>query len=247
MNKKLLGTVLALAVIIAVAAVTPTLAHNPSTPPAPGVLHSYGYTGEVIIQLPSPSTPSHPYNLRINAVHFEKRSANGLEDYITVYVWASNYQGGRFVAVALATDAQAGVDFVKTMYTGAPFAQNTIKVADNELEMWKEGDVLTVNLTKAIDVKIGDPFPQALKDLNFTLPPLTLVFRGFDEVFKDEGAPSTLPPSLSGAGWTQQVTNWRQPAWVSVSIPSWIGSITMPMVGTFNRKIVMTYTPPPAP
>lgn len=244
MNKKLLGTVLALAVIIAVAAVTPTLAHNPCTPSASGVLHSYGYSGDVIIQLPSPSTPSHPYNLRIVATHFDARSANGVEDYITVHVWAPNYQKGSFVAVACVSDAQAGVDFVKAMYTGAPFAQNTIKVADDELEMWKEGDILTVNLTKAIDIKIGNPFPQALKDLNFTLQPMTLEFRGFDEVFKDEGAPSTIPPSLSGAGWTQQVTHWRQPAWVRVSIPAWIGSVVMPTVGTFNKKTVMTYTPP---
>jgi hypothetical protein len=34
--------------------------------------------------------------------------------------------------------------------------------------------------------EIGDPWPQHLKDLNFTFPAMTLEFRGIDETQKTE-------------------------------------------------------------
>jgi len=252
LNKKILGTVLALIVIIAVAAVAPALAHNKpdeeSDSPAPGTQVAYYSGGDVTLQLPSPAVPSHHYNLRIVARDLDKRSYNGAEDYMVIYVWAPSYPGGgRFVPVALISDNQAGVDFVKMIYTGylIGLSQNVIKVEDKELEVWKEDDVLMANLTKAIDIKIGDPAPQYGKDLNFTLPPLTLEFRGFDEVFKEEGAPTTIPVG-TGKGWTSQSTAWKKPAWVCAWIPAWLGSIAYTTVGTFDKKVINTWTPPPA-
>jgi hypothetical protein len=245
------GTFVALVLVVsvAVAAVVPALAHNkPEDPPAPGTLKSYGYGGYVLLQLPSPSTPSHPHNLRLAATHFDERSANGEEDYLDIYVWSTAYPGGsRFVWLGGFSDSQAGVDFMKAMYTGFVGAELARKVEDKDLEISKKGDVLTVNLTKAIVYEIGDPWPQHLKDLNFTLPPMVLEFRGVDEVYKEEGAPNTLAPPASGAGWTTQRTDWRKPSWVEVSIPAWYRTMVIHTEGYINTKFVMTWTPPPAP
>jgi hypothetical protein len=247
----LFGTILALVLMVsvAIASVVPALAHNkPEAPPAPDTLKSYGYGGYVLLQLPSPSTPSHPYNLRLGVTHFDERSANGKEDYISIYMWSAAYPGGsRFVWIGGISDAQAGIDFMKAMYTGYVGAAYHIKVEDVELEITKKGDVITVNLTKSVAFNIGDPWPQHLKDLNFTLPPMTLEFRGFDEVYKVEGAPSTLAPPASGAGWTTQRTDWRKPAWVEASIPAWYGNTLLHSEGYINTKFVMTWTPPAAP
>jgi len=247
----LFGTllVLILTASVAVVAVVPALAHNkPEDPPAPGTLKSHGYGGYVLLQLPSPATPSHPYNLRLAASHFDERSANGEEDYLDIYVWSPQYPGGsRFVWLGGITDSQEGFDFMKAMYTGYVGAEMTKKVEDKDIEISKKGDVLTVNLTKAIVYEIGNPWPQHLKDLNFTLPPMTLEFRGFDEIYKEEGAPTTLAPPASGAGWTTQRTDWRKPAWVEVSIPAWYRQFLIHDVGYINTKFAMTWTPPPAP
>jgi hypothetical protein len=246
----LFGTILALvlAISVAVATIVPALAHNkPEDPHAPGTLKSYGYGGYVLLQLPSPSTPSHPYNLRLGVNHFDERSANGEEDYIDIYVWCAAFPGGsRFVWLGGITDSQAGFDFIKALYTGFVGAETSKKVEDMDLEISKKGDVLTVNLTKTIVYEIGDPWPQHLKDLNFTLPPMTLIFRGFDEVYKEEGAPNTLAPPASGAGWTQQRTDWRKPAWVEVSISAWYRQFLIHTEGYITTKFAMTWTPPPA-
>jgi hypothetical protein len=245
------GTFVALVLVVsvAIATVVPALAHNkPEDSPASGTLKSYGNGGYVLLQLPSPSTPSHPYNLRIIPNNFDERSANGDEDDLEIYVWCAAYPGGsRFVWLGGITDAQAGVDFLKAIYTGILGAETAKKVEDKDIEISKKGDVLTVNLTKAIVYEIGDPWPQYLKDLNFTLPPMTLEFRGFDEVYKVEGAPTTVTPPSSGAGWTQQRTDWRKPAWVEVSIPAWYRTALIHTEGYINTKFVMTWTPPPAP
>jgi hypothetical protein len=252
----LFGTILALVLVVsvAVATIVPALAHNnrdddePKTPPVPGTLKSYGYGGYVLLQLPSPSMPSHPYNMRLSITHFDERSANGKEDYISIYVWSTAYPGGsRFVWIGGISDVQAGIDFVKAMYTGFVGAAYHIKVEDSELEITKKDDVLTVNLTKSVAFNIGDPWAQHYKDLNFTFPPMTLTFRGFDEVYKEEGAPTKLAPPASGAGWTIQNTQWRKPAWIEVSIPAWYGSTVLHTEGYINTKFVMTITPPPAP
>jgi hypothetical protein len=264
------GTLLTLilAASVAVAVIIPSIALN--APSASGTLKAYGYSGEVLLQLPSPSIPSHPYNLRFLVQHYDERSAHGKEDVLGIYVWSTAYPGGsRFVWIGAIRDNQASIDFQKAMYGGVVGAENQMKVEDKELEIWTEtasaqsgngrwnwdeygryvwgadgGEVLKVNLTKAVTFNVGDPWPQHWKDLNFTLPPMTLEFRGFDEVFKDEVPPATLAPPYSGAGWTQQITAWRMPAWVEVTIPAWYRAINSYVVGQFNKKVEITWTPP---
>jgi len=246
LNKKYLGIVLFFAFIMIIAATSPALAHNNhQDPPVADSMKSYGSSSYVVLQLPSPSAPSHPYNLRLGARHFTEGSVNGEEDYLGIYVWSANYPGGsRFVWIGGISDSQAGLDFVKVIYTGYVGAVNHIKVEDSELEVTKKGDVLTVNLTKSVTFNIGDPWAQHLKDLNFTLPAMTLVFRGFDEIYKVDDAATKIVPPASGAGWTVQQTFWREPAWVEVSIPGWYGNTLMHADGYFNTKFVETWTPP---
>ncbi len=246
MNKKTLVIVIAFSIIMIGAVLTPTLAHNDhKNPPATDSMKSYGTGGYVLLQLPSPSTPSHPYNIRLGIRDFDARSINGKEDYLSIYVWCTNFPGGsRFVWIGGISDSQAGIDFVEEIYTGYVGAVNHIKVEDNELKITKQGDVLTVNLTKAIKFEVGDPWPQHLKDLNFTLPAMTLQFRGFDQEYKVEDAPATLAPPASGAGWIIEASYLRKPAWIETSIPAWYATTIIHSEGYINMKFVETWTPP---
>jgi len=243
-RSKLLGAILSSLLVASVAiTIVPALAYNRSHS---STLKQAGFSGYVLLQLPSPATPSHPYYLRLLVQHFDKLSLQGEEDAIGIYVWSPNYPGAsRFVWIGAIRDNQAGIDFMKLLYTGFVAADNQIKVDDNELEITKKGDVLTVNLTKPVKFEIGDPWPQHLKDLNFTFPAMTLEFRGLDETKKTENAPATLAPPASGAGWINQVTTWDQPAWVETRIPAWYGSTLIHTDGVLTKKVDIAWTPPP--
>lgn len=241
----LLGILLASILTVSFAVTfAPTLAKN--KPNESSNLKSYGYDGYTVLQLPSPSTPSHPYNLRLRATHYDARSINGEEDYLSVYVWCAAFPGGsKFVWIGGITDSQAGIDFVIDKYTGYVGAAYHVKVEDGELAICKKFDVITVNLTKAVTFNVSDPWPQHLKDLSFTLPPMTIEFRGIDTSFEEKEAPATLTPPASGAGWTTQTVYYRMPAWVQVSIPAWYGNTVLNVDGKISTRFINTWTPPP--
>jgi hypothetical protein len=239
MNKKLLGAVLALAVIIAVAAVAPTLAHNPSTPPAPGTEYVYVRpAATVVLNLPTGGI-CNKTNIRFSVMDTSAHSTKGAEDYLDVRVWVPSKNS--FIAVAIIDDNPVAVDSLKKMLKGIPNVQ-PILVADSDLEVWSEGNTFIANLTRSVDIKIGDPAPQVYKDLNFTLPPLTLKFVKTGEVFEKTESTTSYP-----SGWKNTVTQWNAPAWAGVTIPAWTGSIVIPTTGVLHVKMNMVATPPPAP
>lgn len=158
-----------------------------------------------------------------------------------------------------------------------PLFPNVFQLADKELEVWTEkassqsgnggwswdeygryvwdipgDDALIVNLTKTVHISlpfnllIGTPFAAA-GNQTFDLPPMTLTFRG-----SDEGSPveSTynFPPRPIGSGWTIKNTGTGKPAWATVDIPAWLGTVLrtpLDVTGSVLLNMHSTYTPPP--
>lgn len=232
------GLALSLAVIIAVATVIPALAHN--NKPSGPTLYSSG--GHVTLQLP-PGTPTyppgpvgHPTALRFYVDDVDRRSAFGAADLMLVSMWVPAYN--RFVPVAYILDNPAYSDLLKAAWAGYIGPQNIFTVADNELEVWRRGDVVTANLTKAIDVK----FTTLIKAYNFTLQPTAIEFRGIDSAYMEPEETTNLP-----SGYKLTITSIDKPAWVRVWIPAWLGSDSLEFAGVLNLHETMTYIAPSAP
>jgi hypothetical protein len=253
LNKKVLGTVLALslAVIIAAAAVIPALAHgNKSDDDKSDSLTTfYGSGGNVKLQLP-PGDPSHPTDLDFVVFDFDRRSTFGSFDAVIVALWVPKLNGYVPVAVVSNSPNPEFFNHAHTVLGGTPpwnpvkGFSNIIQVSDTELKINKHGDVLTAELT--VPVEIALPFQNLppfafLGDLSFTLPPIKIEIRGFDSTFKDEAVSKTL----SGYTITQNTIN--KPAWVRVWSAPWLGFAPQYTAGTLFMHVTRTYTPPPAP
>lgn len=263
-RKTILGTVLALslAVTVVIVAVAPTIADAQSSA---GVATLYGNGANVVLQLPQAggALANRPITLQIQAFDFDKRSDYGGPDVLIILLWVPTVNS--FVPVAGFTDNPdpAARAWHSQVSAGSPMAQNEFAVADKDLEIWvergkssgsgcwtwdqygryvwdydSEDITLIANLTVSKDIKIGDPFPPFFKALNFTLPPLTLVFRGVGNAYSEKTT-QVLP-----SGWTVKTSSRVTPAWVQVSIPAWLASGRMQFDGYmeyFNPKI---YSPP---
>jgi hypothetical protein len=242
LNKKVLKTIVALslAVIIAVAAVVPALAHsnhcNGGKSDSP--ITNYGSGGSVHVQLP-PGEPSHPTILMIDAYDIDRRSSFGAMDIMMVWLWVPSLNLHAPVALISDNPNPDFFDFAKALFNNTPVwipaagMTNVFEVADGELEVRKRGDVLTANLTAPISITLPEPLGGS-----FTFPPTALEFRGFDTAFREESAL---------AGYTTTVSI-NKPAWVRLWIPQWTGgAIPTEFVGTLWIQLKRTYTLPPAP
>ena len=257
MNKKVLGTVLALslAAIIAVAAVVPALAYGKKSDDdkSDSLTTFYGSGGNFNLQLP-PGVPSHPTDLRFEVFDFDRRSTFGSFGVMTVALWVPALNG--YVPVAVVSDSPNPefFDHAHTVLGGTPpwnpakGFSNIFPVSDTELEVNKRGNVLTAELT--VPVEIALPFQNlpafaSLGDMSFTLPSIKIEIRGFDSTFKDEAVQNIVPhPPLSGYTITQNTIN--RPAWVRVWSTPWLGVAPQYTTGTLFVHVTRTYTPPPA-
>ena len=258
LNKKILGTVVALflAVIIAVVAVVPTLAYgnNRYCDNSDSLTTFYGNGGNFNLQLP-PGVPSHPTDLHFVVFDFDRRSTFGSIDAMIVALWVPALNGYASVAVVSDSPNPEFFDHSYTVLGGTPVwnpakgFSNIFSVSDTELEVHKRGDVLTAELT--VPVEIALPFQNLpafafLGDLSFTLPPIKIEIRGFNSIFKDEAVQNLVPhPPLSGYTITQNTIN--KPAWVRFWSTSWLGAAPQYTTGSLYVHVTRTYTPPPAP
>jgi hypothetical protein len=163
-------------------------------------------------------------------------------------------QANRFVGVASISDNPNpdSYAFFKTVFNNTPMwmpplMQNQFNVTDEELEVRMHGNVLTANLTKAVYISLQfnllPPPYSSWGNLSFTLPPMTLMFRGIDEPFKDERTYYLLPkPPLSGYTWKEE--RLLVPAWVKVEIPAWLGTLYFEAVGHIAKHQTQTFIPP---
>jgi hypothetical protein len=258
LNKKVLGTVLALslAAIIAVVAVVPALAYanNRYCDKSDSLTTFYGSGGNFNLQLP-PGVPDHPTDLQFVVFDFDKRSTFGSCDVMLVVLWVPALNG--YASVAVVSDSP-NPEFFDQSYTvlggtavwnPAKGFSNIFPVSDTELEVNKRGDVLTAELT--VPVEIALPFQNLpafafLGDMSFTLPSIKIEIRGFDSTFKDEAVQNIVPhPPLSGYTITQNTIN--KPAWVRFWSTPWLGAAPQYTTGTLFVHVTRTYTPPPAP
>jgi hypothetical protein len=250
------GTILtlSLAVIIAIAAVVPALAHyNRKGCDESDSLTYYAYGGQVTIQLPE-GVPPHPTTLLVASMHVEKRGdypIRGPHDVFMVYLWVSALNS--FLPVAAVSDHPdpAHHDLMKAIYIGTPLwipglMENYFVPDDEVLVTRKRGDVFFANLTEGVhvslpfDMLVGSPL-SALGDLSFDLPPMALEIRGIDSVYFEEGEGATLP-----SDWSMKSRVWRKPAWVRVWIQEWTGgSDAFRFAGVLGVHGSFTCTPPP--
>jgi hypothetical protein len=147
--------------------------------------------------------------------------------------------------VAIITDSDNAdyIALLKAAWAGwpvwfPPVMENVIQVADDELEVWSRGDVVTANLTVSVPITLS-----AGAGGNFTLPPTTIVFRGIGDAYSDQITSEFPKPLFSGYKITFKATD--KPAWVSVDIPTWLKGSGIEFVGILNLHETMTYIAPP--
>jgi hypothetical protein len=241
-----LGTVLALslAVIIAVAAVVPALAHVKKSGPT-----FYSTGGQVILQLPpgGGALATRPTDFKIFVDHFNRQSDFGAFDQIIISRWipATN----SFMPIAIITDNNdtAYLNLLKDAYAGlpvwhsggAPTFENILPVDDEQLDVSSHGDVVTADLKVPVSISLSDGVGG-----NFTLPPMTVVFRGIDATYSRQSTSKLLPtPPLSG--YVIEFSSKDKPAWASIEIPAWFKDTSFEFVGIINVHETMTYIAPP--
>lgn len=254
MNRKILIAVLvlSLSVVMAVALVAPSFAHSKKDDDSNVVV--YGQHGEVILQLPS-GIPSRPTALRLIASDFNKKSEFGAVDTLMVALWIP--AASTFVPVAQIVDDSNPdrLAFIQMLFNNTPIWRvspafpNVIQVADKDLDVWKEDDVIFANLTTTVKITLPFdqmPMPQkAWGNLTFNLPPMMLTFRPIARDFHYEETVSLLPhPPLSG--YTIEVTSMQSPAWVTADIPSWIHGGWLEATGHICTHLTQTDIPPAA-
>jgi hypothetical protein len=235
-RKSLFGTVLALSLtlIIAVAAVIPTFAYKQSSGKT---FYSVG-GGEVTLQLPQ-GNPEHPTAFRIFVDSYDKRSEGGVADTMIVFMWWPTQN--TFTPVAYISDNQEHNEFMKLAWSKTfvwhaigNIPENIIKVDPDQLEVRRQGDVVTANLN--VEVSIN------LISTSFTLPSMTIAIRGIDKAYVVPEKTAALP-----SGYTATETQLSKPAWVAVEIPAWLGTMPIEFAGGLDVHGTMTYTAPALP
>jgi hypothetical protein len=178
---------------------------------------------------------------------------------ILVYLWIP--QRDSYNQVALITNL-ANVETYQNLWNktfvwfkiGIPGADiaNVIQVNNTNLQVRTSSnsglkdDTLIVNLTAPVTINLPFnlwPAPtNALGNLTFTLPPLTLTFRDLNAgSYTDPGTNALLPSGYH----RQPIAAMRTPAWVEETIPLWLGSTSpLEVSGHIDWKFTESITPP---
>jgi hypothetical protein len=246
----LFGAILALVLMVsvAVATIVPALAHNnrdddkKPNPADPNKEYVYGRGGRIVLNLPAGGV-CNKTNIGLSFLDVDNRSTKGAEDCINVELWIPSQSRFRFMVMI--DDNPVAITSSKTMFSGMTYVQY-IQVADTELEVWREGDTIIANLTKPIDITFGNPLPPTsiYRDLNFTLPAMTVTFVKNGPIYEKTETTTTYTGWAGASNWTVTTKYWNAPGFVSVSIPAWLGSATLPVAGYYREKIVLDITKP---
>jgi hypothetical protein len=212
-RKQILGTILALSLIIltVVVAVSPAIAYK--IPDDDSGITIYGTSAGIDFSLPPPggAVADHPTVLKIEVGDWNKKSETGAFDSMVIWVWAPALN--TWVPYAAILDIPIPYWF-KEMWNGTIVYQesnglvvrnNIFSVADKELDVWMEkgGDTLWVNLTVPVQISNAS-LPAALGVKSFTLPPTQIELTTAEAGNEDS---STLPAPYSG--YTQNSPLYR--------------------------------------
>ena len=244
--------VLIVSLTIAVAAVGASFATRRDPDPVdPNAMISHSNAANVILSLPpgGGALAGHPTNLRFVVYDFDQSMDNA--DAMIVYVWVASTNS--YVPVAVIRD-QAPSAGLTAFWNNTPVylevngvvMRNNIKtVVDSQLDVWidssannghKAADtVLIANLTVPVPLDFTG-LPPAVFGLAFSVPPMSLMFRGIAGGFHHEET-FTVP-----SGYTLLTVHTDVPAWVRATIPTWVG--LSEVVGTIMFHDTTTITPP---
>jgi hypothetical protein len=218
---------------------------QPADPAGTLVRTLYLYGGNVYLHLPpgGGALANRPTDLYILVAHVYDATPSLAPlggDSLQVSVWCPTTNSYVQVAFLAATTDPNFSDFAKAVYAGTPTSQNIFHfTAGDQFEVDMSGDVITVTLTTPITITIGDPFPQYLKDLSFTLPPFTLEFRMIGSPYQTSST-AVLP-----SGYTIQIPKgWFEPAFTRVMIPQWLGNASRAFDGTIASDETVAYYSP---
>ena len=215
-----------------------TSASDPST----GNIVTTSDGANVILQLPQ-GVPSHPVNLRIIVTQITGSSdGSGNPNTMQVYIWVPAMNQYVGAAILSTNTNESAINWIKGIVNGTPIwtppaLENYFVPTLDEYQIWMDGDVLMANLTTSFNVTL----PDALGG-NFTLPPMTLMFRPIALGFAHQE--TTVLPAPLYSGWTIEMSHTDVPAWVRVEIPMWIANAPVETVGTMMLDGTAIYIPP---
>jgi len=218
---------------------------------------AYGEHGEVIVTFPQPSTlpnssmPIHPTTLRFIATTFDERSGQGAADHILIQLWIPAANSFVIVAQIVSTSNPNLISYLQTIWNGTPIwnpiMHNIIQVNSQTLDVYRDGSKIVANLTAPVTITL--PFnllPTALAaygNQTFVLPPMSLTFYPI-------GTPEplheivSLMPSPPLSGYEIDITSLMSPAWVRVSVPSWVQMSWLECSGHICTDLVEEEIPP---
>jgi hypothetical protein len=244
---------LSLAMIIAVAALAPTVvvANHKNKDDS---LTYYSYGGQVTVQLPE-GVPPHPTTLLLAAFHVEKRGdypIRGPHDVFACYFWIPELNSFFPAAVVADNPNPDHQALIEEIYMGTPLWNpplgflNVHWVDPEVLLTRKHGDVFLANLTEGVHVSLDftaspNPMMQALGDRSFDLPAIAFEVRGIDSPYAEHES-GALP-----SGYTSSASHLRKPAWVRLWIQEWTAGTGDPFkfAGVLGVSGKTTFTPPP--
>jgi sugar-specific transcriptional regulator TrmB len=111
-------------------------------------------------------------DMMIQAVHVEKQSSFGSEDYIRVFLWLETPSGHAFVPVAVAGDNPKSLDIMKIVSKGTPAEENIQRIKEDEIQIRIQGNTLFAGWT----------VPIRLYPAKYSLPPACIIFEGYGDV-----------------------------------------------------------------
>ncbi len=249
MGKRLTFSVaFAVCLIITIAAaifVQAQPAQTCETPPQnlpPGSIVNYLDGANVGLQLPPAANQSHPVNLRIIVSHIYAESDYGGPDVMQVQIWASALNQYVGAAILSTNPNETAIAWIKSVVNGTPIwtpptMMNYFVPTPDELQVFLDEDVLIANLSTSFNVTL----PAALGG-NFTIPPMSLMFRPIAPGFAHED--TTVLPKPRYSGWTIEASHVDVPAWVRTFIPAWVANAPVETVGTLMMNGTTIYIPP---
>jgi hypothetical protein len=240
-RKRIVLASLLAAFLVATLTVAIFASANPAPAPSDMIV-SHVEGGVVNLALPAGNF-SHPTDLRIAVSDVSNESDYGGTNVLEILTWAPAMNTYIPVAVLSTNTNESAIEWIHEVLNGTPIwrpptMQNYFTPTSEQLQVWMDDDgVVMVNSTESYNVTLPDTLGG-----NFTLPPMTLMFRPIASGFAHNEV--LLLPQPMYSGWMMNMTHTDVPAWVRAEIPLWLGNTPVENVGTIIADGTTTYTPP---
>jgi hypothetical protein len=194
------------------------------TNPYKDITRTYGNSGQAIIHPPS---FLHLPDLLIHAIHNDKQSSYGNEDYLIFYLWLETPKGFMFVPAAVLGDVQEGQAGLKALFAGTPAGKNVSIAKKEDIRVQMQGSTLFAGWT----------VPIPLLPPKYVLPPSAIFLEAYGDL-KPKSYTIGLP---SGFRVTVEENVFEAFVTFYLSSSKYSGPGTE---GFLTRDLVMTTFPP---